>query len=67
MAFYNLPLLFLLAGRNDFLLFLTGWSYGTHPLSPADISLMYPVAQMGRACGHGPGHRALGRVHVAGG
>ncbi|BEJ09772.1 hypothetical protein CcaverHIS641_0606870 [Cutaneotrichosporon cavernicola] len=27
MSFYNLPLLFLLAGRNDVLLWLTGWSY----------------------------------------
>lgn len=27
MSFYNLPLLWLLAGRNDFLLWITGWSY----------------------------------------
>lgn len=27
MAFYNLPLLWALAGRNDILLWLTGWSY----------------------------------------
>ncbi|BEJ13004.1 hypothetical protein CspHIS471_0301780 [Cutaneotrichosporon sp. HIS471] len=29
MSFYNLPLLFLLAGRNDVLLWLTGWSYAS--------------------------------------
>ncbi|GMK57797.1 hypothetical protein CspeluHIS016_0406310 [Cutaneotrichosporon spelunceum] len=29
MSFYNLPLLFLLAGRNDILLWLTGWSYAS--------------------------------------
>lgn len=27
MAFYNLPLLWMLAGRNDFLIWLTGWTY----------------------------------------
>ncbi|CAK9782632.1 hypothetical protein CC85DRAFT_326861 [Cutaneotrichosporon oleaginosum] len=29
MSFYNLPLLFLLAGRNDLLIWLTGWSYAS--------------------------------------
>lgn len=28
MSFYNLPLLFMLGGRNDVFLWLTGWSYG---------------------------------------
>lgn len=27
MAFYNLPLLWVLAGRNDVLMWLTGWSF----------------------------------------
>ncbi|WVR07339.1 hypothetical protein IAU60_004380 [Kwoniella sp. DSM 27419] len=29
MCFYNMPLLFALAGRNDVILWLTGWSYAT--------------------------------------
>ncbi|KAL7270813.1 hypothetical protein RUND412_006463 [Rhizina undulata] len=29
LALYNLPIIFLLAGRNDFLIWLTGWTYGT--------------------------------------
>ncbi|WWC68648.1 uncharacterized protein I206_102579 [Kwoniella pini CBS 10737] len=29
MCFYNLPLLWCLAGRNDVILWLTGWSYST--------------------------------------
>lgn len=29
MSFYNLPLLFACSGRNDVVLWITGWSYGT--------------------------------------
>jgi NAD(P)H-flavin reductase len=32
MSFYNLPLLWVLAGRNDVLLWLTGWSYASASL-----------------------------------
>lgn len=29
LALWNMPIFFLLAGRNDFLVWLTGWPYGT--------------------------------------
>lgn len=29
LSLWNMPIFFLLAGRNDFLVWLTGWSYGT--------------------------------------
>ena len=28
-CFYNLPLMFLFAGRNDIFIWLTGWTYST--------------------------------------
>lgn len=29
LSLWNMPIFFLLAGRNDFLVWLTGWPYGT--------------------------------------
>lgn len=39
MAFYNMPLLWILAGRNDVLIWLTGWSYREFATAVANHSI----------------------------
>lgn len=41
MSFYNLPLLWLLAGRNDFLIWITGWSYRAFWLGPLPFLISF--------------------------
>lgn len=60
MSFYNMVLLWALAGRNDILIWLTGWSFRTFTCQALLISRKHePLPPLDRTCGGTSSHCAL--------
>lgn len=66
MSFYNMVLLWALAGRNDVLIWLTGWSFRKlFTRTMLTVRKHEPISSLDGTCGNSPGDRTLGSLHVA--